>query len=128
MEYYTYYIRPKLKEIDLLIKTNEGNIELCEASNVLSISAEELEHIMQKERIEAIDSKSFFKVMKHGSSEICKLFKREMECNSPYTYSAEDIAYIYNIDKSTVKCACENLNIKEITPYTLPSLFSNIVI
>ncbi len=127
LETYIYDISAKLKEIDLFIKTSEENFSKYEVSEILYISEEEVENIMDCEKISVIDKRNFFRIMEKGSSAICKLFQRETECGSPYIYTRENISYIYNLDLSVVNEVCDNLNIKEVTSFTMPIVFSHII-
>ena len=128
LEYYAYCIRPKLKEIDLFIKTSLKGLSVSETANILNLTEQEVKGIMEKEGIESISRLAFFKIMENGSSDICRLFKREIEIGSPYVYSKEDISYIYNIDIGTIENVCNVLEITEITPFTLPDVFAEIVL
>ena len=128
LEYYAYCIRPKLKEIDLFIKTKPKRLSVSATANILNLTEQEVKEIMKKEHISSINRFAFFKIMENGSSDICRLFKREIESGSPYVYSKEDISYIYNIDIETIENACNLLEITEITPFTLPDIFAQIAL
>jgi len=128
LEYYAYCIRPKLKEIDLFIKTGKKSLSVTETANVLLLTEQEVKVIMEKECIKSINRSAFFKIMESGSSDICRLFKREVESGSPHIYSKEDISYIYSIDLETIENVCGTLEITEITPFTLPDVFAEIAI
>ena len=128
LEYYAYCIRPKLKEIDLFIKTKSKKLSVSETSNILNLTEREVKDIMKKEGINSISRSDFFKIMENGSSDICRLFKREIESGSPHVYSKEDISYIYNIDINTIEAVCNSLDITEITPFTLPDVFAQIAL
>jgi len=126
LESYLSKISPKLKEIDILIKTCDDEISVYETSSVLEISFEEVENIMHEKNIDIINKVTFFTIMKNGSSEICKLYNREIICGSPLSYTQENISYIYDIDHTLVRSAFCKLNIKEATSFTLPQIFANI--
>ncbi len=126
LEYYVTVIRPQLMEIDLLIKTSCKRLPVSEAANALCLTNDEVKQIMQNQHIKAINRRNFFKIMEQGSSNICKLFKREVESGSPHIYSRENISYIYGLELSEVNKVCDKLKIKEITPFTLPDVFSEI--
>jgi len=128
LEYYAYCIRPRLKEIDLFVKTSKRSISISDAASILMLNSQEVIGIMKKEGIKLINRKAFFKIMENGSSDICRLFRREIERKSPHIYSIEDISYIYDIDLEKIKNVCSLLKIKEITPYTLPDVFAQIAI
>lgn len=128
LDVYQNEIAPKLRQIDLTIKTLDKPLSRPAVCKLLGISRHELNDIMEQNKINQIDKLSFFTVMQNGTSEICKLFRREIECGSPYTYEREKIAYIYNLKADDVNSACEKLGIIEATPFTLPVLFSQIPI
>ncbi|MDR2903954.1 MAG: hypothetical protein LBU77_05560 [Clostridiales bacterium] len=125
-EFYTSAIKPKLMEIDLLLRCAEETVSVSETACALAVSSDEVKTIMAQNNISAIDSSNFLVIMKNGSSGICKLYQRETECGSPYTYTREEISYIYDLDIDTVNSACDRLGIKEATAFTLPKLFSQI--
>lgn len=126
LEAYQNEIEPKLKEIDILLKSADYPLTLEETSKTLCISEEEVSFIMHNENICEINNLTFFKIMLKGSSYICNLFCREIECGSPYFYSSKDISYIYNIDKKIIDNACNFLGINKITLNALPSIFAQI--
>ena len=128
LEYYAYCIRPKLKEIDLFIKTKPKKLSVSETANILNLTEQEVKGIMEKENINSVNKFAFFKIMENGSSDICRLFKREIESGSPHVYSKEDISYIYDIDIETIEDVCNLLEITEITPFTLPDVFAQIAL
>jgi hypothetical protein len=125
-EFYTSAIKPKLIEIDLLLRSAEENVSVTETADALSVSLDEVKSIMKQKNIPEIDVPNFMTIMESGSSTICKLYKREIECGSPFTYTREHISYIYDLDLATVNSACDRLGIKEATAFTLPALFSQI--
>lgn len=124
LDVYKSEIAPKLREIDILIKTLDGPLGKPSVCRILQISKNELDKIMEANDIKEIDRLTFFTIMQNGSSEICGLFRREVESGSPYTYEKDKIAYIYNLKTEDVSNACEKLGIVEATPFTLPLLFS----
>lgn len=126
LETFVYEISPRLKEIDLLIKTAEDDLTVEEVARVLSLAETEVFEIMEKAKITVIDQSNFFKIMEEGSSMICSLYRREKDCGSPYLYTPKHISYIYDLDLDLVADICNNLHIKEITNYTLPLIFSHV--
>lgn len=125
-EFYKKDIRPKLMEIDVFFKSVDGSADIDELASILSIPKQEILDTMKKNKLDVIDRSTLHVVMENGSSEICKLFRREIECGSPFTYTIENIAYIYNISIEKIKRACDELGIKEATAYTLPMIFSHV--
>lgn len=126
LEYYHSSISPKLREIDIFIKTSEGIMDNSDVACLLYISKKELKEIMFINNIKFIDVNNFFRIMESGSSYICKLYYRERKCGSPYVYTREQISYIYELDINTINIICDNLHIKKITNYSLPLIFKEI--
>lgn len=123
---YTSHISPKLKNIDILVKTSSRGLGVSETARVLEISEDEVHRIMREEKIAKITKKTFYIIMKNGSSEICRYFSREVKCGSPLVYTRTDIAYIYDLNIEDVIKACNETGIKEATAFTLPRLFLRI--
>jgi hypothetical protein len=79
---------------------------------------------MEKFKLHKLNKKAFFCVMENGSSEVCRLYQRELAAGSPAVYTKEEISFIYGLDKCEVAAAFEQLGIKEATCLTLPVLFA----
>ena len=127
LDEYNEYIAPKIAEIDVLLREADF-FEPCCVARVLSLLPDEVCEIAQSLQIEKIDTQAFLQIMQAGSSRICGFYARELELNSPQTYTSENIAYIYNLDKTQVENAFQKLKIKEVTAFTMPLVFSQIVI
>jgi len=125
LEYYIDNIKPVINELDIALKC-KSRLKNKEISKILGISEEEIENLRKKHNLEAINSDSLIKIMQEGSSSICKIFQREMEVGSPFTYTRDQLAYIYNFDKDLVNYVCEDLNIKEITWQSMPIVFGSL--
>lgn len=128
LETYEKEIAPKIIEIDILLKTSENHLSISETAKTLHISEKEVSKIMKDENIEQIDKPAFFKIMLKGSSYICQLYKREINCGSPLFYTSKDVSYIYNIDKDIVNSAFDFLGVKQVTSKTLFAIFSQITL
>lgn len=126
LESYLNEVSPKLKEIDILIKTCDGELSIYETSQALEITDDEVKSIMNCNNIKKITKNTFFTIMSNGSSYICKLYSREKKCGSPLFYTPDNISYIYDIDYSLVKSAFQKLNMKEATSFTISEIFANI--
>lgn len=126
LQTYEREIAPRLKKIDITIKSNYPYIPTSEVYETLEISETELKEIMESLNIEYITKNDFYKIMQKGSSYICKLFQKEIDCGAPSFYSADDISYIYNIDKKEVENVCNFMGIKKISSSSLPAVFSQI--
>lgn len=125
-ELYLNEIKPALCEIDIFIRSLEEPIDACDAAGLLNLELGEVKGIMKKNNMRTIDRAGFFTIMESGSSLICRLYAREVECGSPLAYTREEIAYIYGLDIKAVEAACDDLHIKEATQFTIPLIFSKI--
>jgi len=126
LEEHKRYIQPTIEEIDIFLKTAEHPFQTADVACVLDISKDEVLKIMAEKGIKTIDEDAFFTIMSAGSNRICVMYAREIEIGSPATYTAAQIAYIYNLDEILVKDACHKLQIKEVTAFTMPLIFANI--
>ena len=126
LEEYQRHIKPAIAEIDVFLKTSEYPLDVAQVAYVLDLDEEEVTSIMTEAQRKTIDKKTFFIIMASGSSQICRLYHREVEAGSPYTYTPSQLSYIYNLDPEDVKNACEKLQIKEATALTMPLIFANI--
>jgi len=125
---YIARITPKLQEIDLYIKTSDGALDPARVAGLLELSETEVAEIARSSNISQISRHDFFSIMAKGSSFICGLYRREVECGSPYIYTRGDIAYIYQIDIDQINSICDTLGIREVTAYTLPDLLAQIAV
>lgn len=127
LDVYVSNIYEKLKEIDLLVKTAEGGIiTVHEAAAALCISTDSIRAIMAQKNISRLTKKAFFVVMAEGESDICALYQREVRCGSPFTYTREDVAYIYDLNLDTINETCDKLGIRAVSAHTLPALFARL--
>lgn len=118
---YNLKIVPKIKEIDIFLKETE-KIQLSDVANILEITQDELDNILSILNITEITEKNFLQIMINGSSLICKILKREIECGSPFFYSPKDISYIYNLSQNEVEKAFEFLNLKKVITSQIPAI------
>ncbi len=125
LDIYNKKIIPKIKEIDLFLKTNKV-LDIEKTANILEISSDELLKILKTLNIKTIDENNFLKIMINGSSFICKLLRREIECGSPYFYTPKDLSYIYQLDYDKVFDAFNFLELKTITTSQIPSILIQI--
>ncbi len=126
LELYLENIVPRLQSIDLKLKSGACEFKVSEVCELLEISEAKVQEQLRQLNITVITPDVFLTIMQGADSEIGKMYAREIECHSPITYTAENIAYIYQLDLNLVKKSFEKLNAKEITSYMLPSIFSNI--
>jgi len=125
---YRSCIVPKLQEIDLYIKTSDDYLNPSTVASLLELSEDEVRQISNCNNITKISRHNFFDIMLMGSSFICGVYRREVECGSPFLYTPSDIAYIYQLDVNQVNTTCTALGIREVTAYTLPSLLAQIAV
>lgn len=125
LDIYNEKIMPKIKEIDLFLKTTD-EISKEKTANILDISLSELDEILKKLNISTISVDNFLHIMINGSSFICKILKREIECGSPYFYTPKDLSYIYNLDYQKVLDAYNFLELKTITTNQIPAILVQI--
>ncbi|MCD8035931.1 MAG: hypothetical protein LUE88_00910 [Clostridiales bacterium] len=129
--YLTHYrnnIISRLRAIDLFLKTSPIPYDKKEVIELLSISAEELEKIASENKIGAITPSAFAVIMKNGSGELCRAFKRQLECGITDSYSPEQVSYIYNIDIDVVLSAYASMGVSRLHKGLLETLFSNIYV
>lgn len=122
---YNSKIIPKIKEIDLFIKSNYI-FNTSEVSKILEIDEEEINSILNFLDEKEINRKTMIYIMLNGSSYICKLIKREIERGTPEFYTPEDLAYIYEIDYEKVKNAYKFLELKWALPSQIPCILAQV--
>ncbi len=119
IDLYNNKIVPKIKEIDIFLKTSE-NMPIKDVAKMLEISEDEIKSVLLKLNENNLTSQNFINIMLNGSSFICKILKREIECGSPYFYNPKDLSYIYGLDYEKVLTAYKFLNLKTITASQIP--------
>ncbi len=119
IDLYNNKIVPKIKEIDIFLKTSE-NMPIKDVAKMLEISEDEIKSVLLKLNEKNLTSQNFINIMLNGSSFICKILKREIECGSPYFYNPKDLSYIYGLDYEKVLTAYKFLNLKTITASQIP--------
>lgn len=127
MEEYKEKIEPQIKEIDIFIKSHSNPLSKEKSAEILNISENEIEQIMQTENINAINKCNFFKIMQKGSSPMCRLFARQLQRGFG-TYTPEDVSYIYDIDVSIVLDASKKIGIFQFDDALLKLLFENMIV
>ena len=126
LEFYSKRISPQFCDIDIYLKSGE-DMEPTIVARLLSITEQELYNIMISKNIDFITKENFLKIMLAGSSYICQLYRREVECNCPNSYTAEQISYIYSLDQQTIETICNQMGYGTyISPYLLKDIFSRI--
>ncbi|MDR1638603.1 MAG: hypothetical protein LBT59_02805 [Clostridiales bacterium] len=126
LELYQSNIAPKIRSLDLLLKTMEEPLDASDVAEALCITEREASLALKRLGVDRADKKALLRVMETASSGICRLYQREMRVGSPYVYTREDVAYIYGLPLGVVNRACEDLGILELTEYTMADLFSRL--
>ncbi|MDY4080476.1 MAG: hypothetical protein SOY97_02485 [Candidatus Metalachnospira sp.] len=125
---YRTNIMSRLKSIDLFLKTKSSPYCKKDVAELLGITYEELDKITDELKIKNITRSSFMLIMKNGSGEFCRAFKRELECGLTDSYSPEQISYIYDIDIDIVINAFAKMGVSRLHRGLLETLFSNIYV
>jgi hypothetical protein len=126
LEIYQEDIAPKLKALDVLLKSMDEPITASEAAQALCVREDEALRLMRLMGVSRVDRKALLTMMDKASSRICRMYQREKRVGSPYVYTREDVAYIYGLPIGAVNQACEELGIRKLTSYTLADLFSRV--
>lgn len=126
-EYYNTHYKKKLQAIDLFLKTSDWQ-NLSSESNekvadLLDISIQEVAKLMDMFKIHSLNQTNFFILLKHGDSDICKLFRRQLHIGMKSKYTASDISYIYQIPYKVINTALSNSEIETITDENIQELF-----
>ena len=124
LEVYTDEIVPRLRAIDLHLKSGDG-IDIPTVSDLLDIAEEEVA-FLRRGMTGTVVADEFLNIMRRGSSAVCGMYRRELERRSPPIYTIDDIAYIYGLDHEMVQTAFEKLNAASVTEYLLPEVFAEI--
>ena len=125
---YRINITSKLKEIDVFLKTKPYPYQNDDVCKLLGINNDELKKILDENGIFEILPSDFPVIMRNGSGELCRAFKRELECGITDSYSPEQVSYIYDIDIDTVLNAYASMGVSRLHRGLLETLFSNIYI
>lgn len=125
LEVYTSKVEPKLKEIDIFLKCNDIH-SIEETAKVLDLTEDEVSSLTKYLGIKKINNKNFMLLMQYGSSLICNLLKKELECGSPYFYTAWQISYIYSLDYIKVKDAFDFLSLDKVTSRQIKAILAQI--
>lgn len=128
LDIYSHEIKPKLEKIDLALHEATNGLSAETAAALLDVTVEEVTSILSEYRIEKIDCSTIASLMSHLSSSICRLFSRELSCGVPCFYSAENISYIYGLEKKDVDRALAFLDLAYVSSKQLPAVFVQITV
>ena len=123
LDFYNKNIGSKLKDIDVFLKSKQSFTK-DRVTKLLCITEKNLHSIIKERNITYINQQNFFEIMISGDSQICQFYKREIDCGSPQKYTADDMAYIYEIDKKIIQNIFENMGVTYIYNHDIPHVLS----
>ena len=126
LDYYEQEIQPQIAAIDVFLKSEEPPYDADVVGKLLEIPPLEWQQMLQEEKISFITRGIFFQLMKRGNSHLCGMFRRATELYLPEAYTAEVIAYIFDLPIEPVRRAAGELGRKTFTDKMLPEVFSKI--
>lgn len=126
LDYYEQEIQPQIAAIDIFLKSEEPPYDKDIVGDLLEIPPLEWQELLQEEKVSFITRGIFFQLMKRGNSPLCGMFRRATELYLPEAYTAEVIAYIFDLPIEPVRKATEKLGQKTYTDEMLPQIFSEI--
>ncbi len=126
LDYYEQEIKPQIAAIDIFLKTEEPPYDSETVGALLELPSKEWQQLLQEEKISFITRGIFFQLMKRGSSPLCGMFRRATELYLPEAYTAEVIAYIFDLPIELVRKVAKELGQDAFTDADLPALFSMI--
>lgn len=125
LKLYREKLEPKIKELDIFLKSKD-TYSVKETAKILELEEKEVLSLKENLGIKEITTKNFIELMKNGSSFICKILKKELDCGSPLLYTPENIAYIYNLEYNEVKNAFEFLSLEKVTSNQISLILAQI--
>ena len=126
LDYYEQEIQPQIAAIDIFLKSEEPPYDMDIVGELLEIPSEEWQALLQAEKITFLTRGIFFQLMKRGSSPLCGMFRRATELYLPEAYTAEVIAYIFDLPVEPVRKAAKEMGQDTFTDVELPQVFSKI--
>ena len=126
LDYYEQDIQPQIAAIDIFLKSEEPPYDSDIVGELLEISPAEWQALLLEEQITFITRGIFFQLLKRGNSPLCGMIRRATELYLPEAYTAEIIAYIFDLPIDSVRKATEELGQKTFTDEMLPQVFSKI--
>ena len=128
LEYYQRKIQPQIETIDIFLKTEDPPYNVDAVAEVLKFSSQGMEQLLAEEKVSLITKGVFFRLMQRGTSPLCGMFRRAIDCNLPERYTPEEVAYIFDLPLEDVAQAAEKAGVTSYSDETLPRLFSQIMI
>lgn len=125
---YENNIQCKIAEIDTFLKTTPPPYNTRSITDLLHITPSELCYIMEKQSISSFNILSFFTLVQHSSSYICKLIQRQWKYGNIEYYTPEIVAYIYELNLDKVRLAFKQSGLKQVESHNLKEIFSYIYV
>lgn len=130
LQYYKNEICPKLEALDILLKTEIEPYSVNGVANILSISAKELNEILEKIKVKIITKGILFYLLQKLEPQFCTMLLREIEHKNTKSYSnlysVEEISYIYLIDRKYIEKVAKTFGKNEFSYEELSLLFAKI--
>ncbi len=124
---YSQNIRPKIKNLDIFLKSKHSPYDINEVSALLDIKCSDIKNILNlKENINVVDTIGFFHLIMNSSSYICRLIQRQWKYTSCDSYTPEMISYIYELNINKVRNAFETLGVTSVHDSQLSDVFKRI--
>ncbi|MDO4530597.1 MAG: hypothetical protein Q4C06_01340 [Bacillota bacterium] len=126
LDYYEQEIQPQIAALDVFLKSEEPPYDSDTARDLLGISPECWERLLQEEKISFITRGILLQLMKKGDSPLCGMFRRASMLYLPEAYTPEVIAYIFDLPIAAVRAAARHLKGNTFTDAMLPQIFARI--
>lgn len=120
LDYYQQRIQPQIAEIDIFLRTEEEPYDGEAARRLLELPQAEWERLTAG--VAYLTRGVFLESMRQGTSPLCGMFRRAVECGLPEIYTPEEVAYIFALPTASVRRAAEGL----LTDEALPQIFAQI--
>lgn len=128
LNYYRQRIQPQVAAIDLFLKTEDAPYAPEVVAALLQLSPEEGAAWMAAKKLSLITKGVFFRLLREGSSPLCGMFRRVLDCGLPQQYTPAQIAYIFALPLADVERAAAALGESLFSEAMLPQLFAGILI
>lgn len=126
IEYYEQEIIPRIKEMDVFLKTASQPYAIEDVRRLLLMKPEEIQQEMEEEKLILLTKGTFLYLLQIGDSPICRLMQREIQLGISGAYSIADIAYIYQLPFAEVAEAARKAGQTEFWTSELRLLFEHI--
>lgn len=120
LDYYQQKIQPQIAEIDIFLRAEEMPYDSEAARRLLQLPKAEWERLTAG--VAYLTKGIFLEIMQQGTSPLCGMFRRAVECNLPKAYTPEEVAYIFALPTESVRQAAGGI----LTDDALPQIFAQI--